>query len=54
MQTFDSGVTLVFDMLIIDVRDLSVNFVGILKDIFKLDYGPLHTHVVNFKCEWIK
>jgi hypothetical protein len=54
MQTFDSGIALVFDMLTIDVRDLSVNFVGVLKDIFKLDYGPLHTLVVIFKCEWIK
>ncbi len=54
MKTFDSGIALVFDMLIIDVRDISMNFVGVLKDIFKLDYGPLHTHVVIFKCEWIK
>jgi hypothetical protein len=25
-----------------------------LKDILKLDYGPLHTHVNLMKCEWMK
>jgi len=54
MQTFDSGIASVFDMSTFDATDLSLNFVEILKDIFKLDYGHLHTLVVIFKCEWIK
>lgn len=54
MQTFDSGIASVFDMSTLDARVLSLNFVEVLKDIFKLDYGHLHTLIVIFKCEWIK
>lgn len=54
MQMFDCGIDLVFDMLILGARDLSLNFVGVLKDILKLDYGHLHTPMANFRCEWIK
>jgi hypothetical protein len=55
-STFDSGIVLVFDMPTIDVdaRDVSMNYVGVLKDIFRLDYGPMQTHVIIFSCEWIK
>jgi hypothetical protein len=48
MQTFDSGITSIFDMSTFDVKDVSLNFVGVLKDIFKLDYHHLHIHVVIF------
>jgi hypothetical protein len=48
MQTFDSGIASIFDMSIFDANDISLNFVGVLKDIFKLDYHHLHTHVVIF------
>jgi len=54
MQTFDSGIASVFDMSTLDARILSLNIVEVLKDIFKLDYGHLHTLIVIFKCEWIK
>lgn len=54
MQTYDNDIALVFDMSIVDVRDLSMNFVGVLKDIFKFDYCPIHTPMVIFRCEWIK
>jgi hypothetical protein len=54
MQTFDSDIVSIFDMLTLGAKDLLVNFVGVLKDILKLDYGCLHIHVVNFRCEWIK
>jgi hypothetical protein len=37
MQTFVNGVALVFDVLTFDFRDLSLNFVGVLKDKLKLD-----------------
>ncbi len=33
MQTFDSGVASVFEVPVHDARDVSVNFVGIVKDI---------------------
>jgi hypothetical protein len=54
LQTFGTGVVFVFDMPTIDVSKVFVNYVGIFKDIFKLDYGPVHTLVIIFRCEWIK
>ncbi len=54
MQTFDSGIASIFDMSTLDATNLSLNFVEVLKDIFKLDYGHLHTPILVFKCEWIK
>jgi hypothetical protein len=54
LQTFDSGVAYVFDMPTTNVFEIFVNYVGILKNIFKLDYGLMHNHVIIFRCEWIK
>jgi hypothetical protein len=48
MQTFDSGIASIFDMSTFDAKDVSLNFVGVLKDIFKIDYHHFHTHVVIF------
>jgi hypothetical protein len=33
---------------------VSMNYVGVLKDILKLDYGPLHILVIILQCEWMK
>lgn len=54
MQTFDSGIASVFDVPVEDQEDVSVNFVGVLKDILKLDYGLLRTPVILLRCEWLK
>jgi hypothetical protein len=54
LQTFDSGVAYVFDMPTTNVFEISVNYVGILKNIFKLDYSLMHNLVIIFRCEWIK
>jgi hypothetical protein len=54
LQTYDSGVTSIFHVPTEDAREVSINYVGVLKDILKLDYGPLHTHVNLMKCEWMK
>lgn len=54
MQTFENGIASIFDMLTLDVRDLSLNFVKVLKNILKLDYGPLPTLIIIFRFEWIK
>ena len=53
-QTYNSGVASVFEVPSVDARDVSVNYVGVLKDILKLDYGPLHMLIVLFRCEWMK
>ena len=54
LQTYDSGVASIFHVSTEDAREVSINYVGVLKDILKLDYRPLHTHVNLMKCEWIK
>jgi hypothetical protein len=37
-----------------DARDVSVNYVGVLKDILKVDYGPMRQPVILLRYEWIK
>jgi hypothetical protein len=54
MQTYDSGVASVFTVPTADARDVSVNYVGVLKDILKLDYGPLSSPIVLLRCQWAK
>jgi hypothetical protein len=44
----------VFDMPTTNGFEVSMNYVGIFKNIHKLDYGLVHTHVIIFRCEWIK
>ena len=46
MQTFDSGIASIFHVPMEDERDVSVDFVGGLKDILKLDYGLVRTLVI--------
>ena len=35
-------------------EEVTLNYVGILKDILKLNYGPFRTPVILFRCEWMK
>jgi hypothetical protein len=37
-----------------DSSGVPLNYVGVLKDILKLDYGPLHAPVILLRCEWFK
>jgi hypothetical protein len=37
-----------------DARDVSVNYVGVVKDILKLDYGSLSSPVILLRCQWAK
>jgi hypothetical protein len=54
MQTYDSGVAYVFEVPTIHATDVSVNYVGVVKDILKLDYGPLSRPIVLLRCKWAK
>ena len=55
LQTYDSGIASIFEMPAADPEPkVSLNYVGVLQDILKLDYGPLRTHVILFRCEWLK
>ena len=35
-------------------QEISINYIGVLKDILELDYGLLHTPVILLKCKWMK
>jgi hypothetical protein len=54
MQTYDSGVASVFQVPAENAGSVSINYVGVLQDILKLDYDPLHTPVILLQCEWMK
>jgi hypothetical protein len=54
LQTYDSGVASVFHVPTEDARDVAVNYVGVVKDILKLNYGPVHTSVILLCCEWVR
>ena len=53
LQTYDSGVASVFEVSTADSKDVSINYVGIVKDILKLDYGPLQTLVILLCYKWV-
>jgi hypothetical protein len=48
---YNSGVASVFDVPTKDARDVSVNSVGVLKDVLKLNYGPLRNPLILLQCE---
>jgi hypothetical protein len=54
MLTYDSGVASVFQVPSADATDVSVHYVEVLKDILKLDYGPVRTPIILFRYEWMK
>jgi hypothetical protein len=54
MQTYDSGVASVFEVPTIHATNVFVNYVGVVKDILKLDYGPLSRPIVLLRCKWAK
>jgi hypothetical protein len=54
LQTYDSGVASIFQVPMPDARDVSMNYVGVLKDILKLDYKLVRTLIILFRCEWMK
>ncbi len=54
MQTYDKGIASMFDMPIVDTTNMLVNYIGVTKNILKLNYGPMHIPIIIFKCEWMK
>jgi hypothetical protein len=54
LQTYDDGIASVFHVPTQNAQEISVNYVGVLKDVLELDYGPLHILVILLKCEWMK
>ena len=54
LKTYDNGVASVFHMPAMGSKEVTLNYVGVLKDILKLNYGPLRTPVILLRCEWMK
>jgi hypothetical protein len=54
LQTYDNKIASVFDVPTHDVANVFVNCVGVLKDILKFNYGPIHTLIIICRCEWMK
>jgi hypothetical protein len=54
MQTYDSSMASEFQVPTSDSVDVPVNYVRVLNDILKLDYGPLHASVILLRCKWFK
>ena len=55
IQTYDNGLAVIFEMPTTDSQsEVSLNYVGVLQDVLKLDYCPLQTPVIFFRCEWFK
>ena len=46
LKSYNSGVASVFELPIENVQDVSINYVGVLKDILLLDYGGLNTQII--------
>jgi len=54
MITYDSGVTFIFNVSTSNAKDVVVIYMGMFKDILKLDYGPTHAPLVLLRCKWLK
>jgi hypothetical protein len=54
MQTYNSGIASIFSVPTKDAKDVSVNYIGVVKDTLKLNYGAVGNLVVLLRCEWIK
>jgi hypothetical protein len=54
MLSYNSNVASVFQVSTTDARDVFINYIKVVKDILKLDYGLLFTSIVLLKCQWAK
>jgi hypothetical protein len=45
LQTYDSDIVFVFEVSTANATKVFVNYVGVLKDILKLDYGPMGHYI---------
>jgi hypothetical protein len=41
LNTYDSVIALIFDQPTLDATNIYVNYVGVLKGVFRFDYGPM-------------
>ena len=54
MQMYNSGIASIFNIPTEDAKDVSINFIEVVKDTLKLNYGTMCNLVILERCEWIK
>ena len=54
LKSYNSGVASVFELPTENVQGVSINYVGVLKDILLLDYRGLNTTIILLRCKWVK
>ena len=54
LNFFYNGVAVVFHMPYVGLEEVTLNYVGVLMDILKLNYWPLCVPVIFIRCEWMK
>jgi hypothetical protein len=56
MVSFDCGVASMFGQRQAHIGDehASIQYVGVLKDILRLDYGPISTPIILIRCAWVR
>ena len=54
LKAYDIGVASVFHMPSMSSEEVTLNYVGVLEDILKLNYGPLRTPIIFLRCKWMK
>ena len=52
--SYNSGIASVFQQQSENGEESTVNYVGVLKDIFELDYGTLSTRIILLRYDWVK
>ncbi len=56
MVSFDYGMASIFGQWQTHMGDgdATVEYVNVIKDIFKLDYGPISTPIIFMWCAWVR
>jgi len=56
MVNFDYGVASIFGQWQAHMGDehASIRYVGVFKDILRLDYGPISTPIILMRCAWVR
>ncbi len=53
MMNYDYGVASIFNQQQMRDENVAIQYVGVLKDIYLLDYGPISSPIVLMRCEWV-
>ena len=54
LLSYNSGIASIFQQQLENGEESTVNYVGVLKDIFELDYGTLSMRIILLRYDWVK